>query len=317
MTTEPQDFDAAFARLMQEDGLAETAPPAVETVPPAVETVPPEGEQASKGEQAAAEEQASEGEQAATERQASESEQASEGEQAPDDKVVAPPAGTDKGDDSDDGLSDEALLSRFAQMIRKADAAEAKVASADKPEETPSIYTPEELAIIEAYRKDWSDVATAESLIRRAEYRAIVAHVFDEIAKHLRPISETVELLSMRTHLADLQNKIQDYDAIRDSVVQWVETQPSYLQAAYKHVIENGTVEEVADLIDRYKRETGASMQASKGQTPPLKKEPELPPATKQAAAALAPVGSKRPAVTTAATAVDFDTAFARFAGTS
>lgn len=135
-------------------------------------------------------------------------------------------------------------------------------------------------------------------------------HVFREVAKELGPLSQTLKILAERTHLNDLHEKVADYDDVRDKVIDWVNNQPTYLQNAYKHVIQQGTPDEIADLVTRYKKETAPS-------TPtvvPLKQETELPATTKQAVAALAPVSSKRSTVVQADDPNDFEGAFAAFA---
>jgi hypothetical protein len=83
---------------------------------------------------------------------------------------------------------------------------------------------------------------------------------------------------------------------LRDSVVKWVEQQPAYLKHAYNSVIQSGTAEEVTDLIHRYEQANGKPAAAPAAVVTP-KPATELPAATKQAVAALAPVGSKRSTV--------------------
>jgi hypothetical protein len=87
------------------------------------------------------------------------------------------------------------------------------------------------------------------------------------------------------------------------------------LQAAYKHVINSGTVDEVVDLINRWRTETGTPLQPQAQPAPAAKKATELPAAAKQAVAALAPVSSKRSSVPQTVDEGDFDSAFAAFAG--
>lgn len=205
----------------------------------------------------------------------------------------------------------EDVLQRLAKMMKEAPASE----PAPQPEvQEPAIYTAEEQEFLKSYEKDWPDVSKAERLARRAEYKELVTYVFGEVAKSLSPIVDTVQTLAQRTHASDLRSSVTDYEDVRDKVIDWVETQPAYLQIAYKHVIQNGTVEDVADLVSRYKRETGVAT-APAGDTPaPVKKETELPSATKKAAAALAPVSSKRAAVVTSAEPDTFEDAFAAFA---
>lgn len=173
------------------------------------------------------------------------------------------------------------------------------------------IYTPEEKTLLETYEKDWPDVAKAEALKRRAEYRDLVGFVFQEVVKEFGPAIQAVQALSQRTHLTDLQAAVGDYNDVRDKVVDWVSKQPVYLQTAYNQVVQHGTVEEITDLIARYRADTGTA--ATAPVPVPAKKVTELPSTVKQAAASLAPVSSKR-ASPTSAEPSDFDGAFAAFA---
>lgn len=209
-------------------------------------------------------------------------------------------------------LSDEELLAKFAEMIRQPQQ-ESKPAPAptqEAPTQEQAVYTPEEQAFLAEYEKDWPDVAKAEALRRRAEYRELVGYVFNEIAREFGPLMENMHTLLQRTQLQDIREKVQDYDTVRDNVLAWVEKQPAYLQSAYKHVIQQGTPDEIADLVGRYKREVGGGTTSSTTR----KSETELPSATKQAAASLAPVSSKRSAVIQGTDPNDFDGAFSEFA---
>lgn len=210
------------------------------------------------------------------------------------------------------------VLERLAQLVKEqpaAPAAPATQAPAAPAEQARPLYTEDEVAYLQNYQKEWPDVHRAEALIRRGEHTQLLNYVFNELAKEIRPLMETVQVLSQRTFLGDLTQKVEDYDTVRDQVIDWVGTQPAYLQAAYNHVIENGSVDEIADLIGRYKREVGASAAPAAGAAPaPKKVDTELPPATKQAAAALAPVSSKRTVVPQAVDPTDFEAAFSAFA---
>lgn len=213
-------------------------------------------------------------------------------------------------------ISDEDLLARFASLVRKAEpvAEERRVEPAVQQAQTPQeIYTPEELKTLTEYEKDWPDVAKAEAIRRKAEYRDLVGYVFNEVARELRPVMESVKTMAEQTHLQQLHATIKDYDDVRDKVIDWVAQQPAYLQPAYQHVIQQGTVDEINDLVERYRSATGAPAPAAP-RAATRRTGSELPTATKQAAAALAPVSSKRSAVIQGVESGDFDSAFAAFA---
>lgn len=209
---------------------------------------------------------------------------------------------------------EDALLARLAKAVREQDTAP-KPAKTEEPtpqEPAPApIYTEEEQAVLAQYEKDYPDIARAGKLERRAEYQQIVRYVFGEIAKELMPLREVVQTVGTRLHLQDLTTAVgDDYDLIREKVIDWANNQPAYLQAAYRQVIEHGTAEEVADLVGRYRQENGVAKPTASS-TPPAT---ELPPATKQAAASLAPVSTKRTTPAATAEPAGFDDAFERFA---
>jgi hypothetical protein len=130
---------------------------------------------------------------------------------------------------------------------------------------------------------------------------------------------ETLDALAGRAHLADVKAAVPDYnDNLRQQVVDWVAKQPAYLQNAYNHVIQNGTHDEVKDLVERYRQATGQAAPAAgaastggQGGTPA--KDNELSGAAKEAAAALAPVESKRSEVLASGDPSTFEDAWSQF----
>lgn len=215
---------------------------------------------------------------------------------------------------SRDDSADE-ILARLSKLVKEAPEEKTgqdplgKVEEAPAQEEQP-VYTKDEQEFLETYQKDWSDVARGEELRRRAEYRELLQFVFAEVGKFVAPIRETVDVLAERTHRTDIKTTISDYsDDLRDKVIAWSKTQPTYLQSAYEQVIQQGTVDEVRDLVDRYRKETGQVIV----QKPAAKKDNELSGEAKKAAAALAPVESKRSGVQQPGDPTSFDDGWAQF----
>jgi 2',3'-cyclic-nucleotide 2'-phosphodiesterase (5'-nucleotidase family) len=140
--------------------------------------------------------------------------------------------------------------------------------------------------------------------------------VFAEIAKVVSPIKEITDTLAQRTHYQDIEQKIGQYDdSLRDQVESWMKTQPDYLQSAYQQVIDQGTSEQVADLVARFRKETGQAPQSAAAPKPAgAKGGTELSAPAKQAAAALEPVETKRTVIEQSDDPNDFDKAFSRFA---
>lgn len=163
-------------------------------------------------------------------------------------------------------------------------------------------------------------MSKGEALKRRAEYQQLLQHVFTQVANFVKPIQETAEALAQRTFTSDVTTAVPDYsDQLRADVIAWVKTQPTYLQVAYNHVITEGTVDEVKDLVDRYRTATGKAAPKPSGDggaaPKPAEKGNELSEAAKQAAAALAPVDSKRSGVQAPSDPSNFDDAWKEAAG--
>ena len=211
--------------------------------------------------------------------------------------------------DASDAQTD-ALIARLAGLVKDAPQQpepEVRPPAAAAPAD---MYDAAEKDFLAKYDEDWGDVARGEALKRRAEYHSLIGFVFEQVAAQLKPMAETVDVLSSRTHLSDLRGQVEDYDTVRDKVVSWVDEQPMYLQAGMKGVIQSGTADEVADLIARYRQATGAT---SRPAAPPAVSV-ELSNDAKKAAVALAPVNTKRSAVPTADDPGDFDAAFKHWA---
>ena len=175
----------------------------------------------------------------------------------------------------------------------------------------PELYTAEEKAQLAEYDKEWGDVAKGEMLRRRGEYHHLTNYIFAEVTRNLQPIADMVAALAERTHSTDLTTRIPDYDTARDKVIEWVDKQPDYLKAAYTQVVQQGTAEQVADLIERWRKDTGATIAPRGQQAAPVvpKKEPSA--AAQAVAAKLAPTPSKRTTPVAGVAKEDFDGAFA------
>ncbi len=190
---------------------------------------------------------------------------------------------------------------------------------APAPEQVP-VYTKEEEGAIAKYREDWPDIAAAEALVRRKEYREIVAYVFEQVQASIAPVMEYYQTRSGRDQYADILSVVPDYDAVRDKAVAWAQadTQPAYMKDAFAKVIAEGTPADVADLIARYKKDVGYSAPAAPVPAPAtampaaaVKPVAALSPAAQKAAGTLTVVKTSRSVQTEGSDPNDFDAAFA------
>jgi len=216
---------------------------------------------------------------------------------------------------TDEGAGDDDVLKRLSKLIKDAPEEKPATKPAEAPKPVVPVYSEDEAKLLTDYEKDWPDVARAEALKRRGEYPAIVDHIFKELSGPFAALTQQVQMLLERQQLNDIEQRVPDYnDKLMDEVEGWIKTQPGYLQAAYNHVISNGDANEIADLVSRYKTETGkaaAAPAAAPAKAP--KKDTELPADAKQAAASLAPVSSKRTVVPQGEDLGDFESAFAKW----
>lgn len=212
-----------------------------------------------------------------------------------------PAADTSAAEPAADVAALQAKLAELEAQLAAAKQPPAEIPAAkQEPEAAPEtqpepIYTGKEVEEIEAYRKDWPDVAKAEALIRRNEYAQLLEHVFNEVNRVYGPLVQraisTADTVDESLVLDSIKKTHQDYDEIYDDVLAWVKTLPSYARRGAEEVVKSGSVEDVIDLIGSFKEATGRNKPAA-ATTPPA--TPELTPAAKKAAAAMTPVGTKR-----------------------
>lgn len=241
-----------------------------------------------------------------------------------------------------------AALQAELAALKKQSAAPAEQPRTEQPRaEPPPLYTADEQAVIEGYLKEWPDVAKGEALMRRAEYSQLVKYVFDQFAPRLDALESSQTSVSTRTQYQDIVSLVPDYDTVRDATLAWIDTQPGYLKSAYQKVAEEGSPQDVADLITRFKKETGyvagrtgtsatpatpaAAAPAGTGATAAPTGSAQaagaqgaaasagavsasLPAAAQAAAAALKPVKTTRSEPVSSPDPNDFDAAFKEFA---
>lgn len=265
---------------------------------------------------------------------------------APAAEPVTPPAGGDAGDAGAAGetpaagdpaaapapaaptpeaapapASADDIVKGLADLLKQQPPAAAPAAApaAEEPQQEP-LYSQDEIGVLADYEKNWPDVAQAESLKRRAEYHDLMKFVFGEVAKYTQPLFDQMRMVGNTLHVGELKQAVPDYsEALEADVANWIGTQPAYLQGAMKQVMQQGTSDEVADLIGRYRAATGTAPApaAPAAQAPAAPAKPaqtELSSAAKQAAESLAPVSGDRSQVPQGEDPLDFQTAFARYA---
>lgn len=179
------------------------------------------------------------------------------------------------------------------------------------------VYTKDEQAQVDKYAADWPDIRAGEALVRKAEYRDLVTYIFDQVHQRIAPLESVTQTQAGRSQYTDIVGLVPDYDVVRDKTLAWVDTQPEYLKKAYQEVANTGSAADVADLINRFKKETGYAQPAAVA-TPPAAApvaatNAALPVAAAAAVQALRVVKSSRSEPVQGVDVNDFDSAFAEF----
>lgn len=220
--------------------------------------------------------------------------------------------------------SDEALK-RLADALEAQNARQAAQQAPQQPQDAPQqpqmpeLFTQDEAKLLVTFKEEYPEIAQALQIAQRAQGKLFQHMVETRVAQVIQPILNDLEVVVARTQHMDLTQAIPEYDDYRDKVIEWATSnkQPAYLRDAYTNVIQYGSREDIKDLYQRFYQETGvrpvAAQQAPQPVAAPkiaVKTASELPASAKQAARALAPVGSKRSEIPTANDPNDFDGAF-------
>lgn len=212
----------------------------------------------------------------------------------------------------------QAKLAEMQSQFDKFSEKPAEVVAPPPPAAPPApIYTADEEATIAKYKEEWPDIARGEALTRRAEFQELVGYVFSEVYKHYKPLQDYVENMSVDDTYSQLKTLVPDYDAVRDPTIEWVSKQPAGLRAAYDKITEEGSPEDIAELIKLFKAATGYAPAAQSTTTavpPPVVKPVEVSAAAKSVAAALKVVTTGRTEPASNPDPNDFAGAFAEFA---
>jgi hypothetical protein len=219
--------------------------------------------------------------------------------------------------------SDEALK-RLADAIEAQNARQQAPQQPQQPQDAaqqpqmPELFTPDEAKLLVTFKEEYPEIAQALQVAQRAQGKLFQHMMEQQLAAATAPLLDTIDVLVARTQHMDLTQAIPDYDEYRDKVIEWAtsEKQPTYLRKAYSDVIQYGSPNDIKDLYQRFYQETGVRPVAAQQPAPvtapkvAVRSASELPASAKQAARALAPVGSKRSEIPTANDPNDFDGAF-------
>ena len=182
--------------------------------------------------------------------------------------TAAPPAATPSTEAAPAGyVSKEEFAALQAELaaLKNASAAPAAEAKPEPPAPPAPLYSAEEQSAIDGYLKEWPDVAKGEALVRRAEYQQLANFMFSQFMPRIEQLERSTSTTVTRNQYKDIVSLVPDYDEVRDATLAWIETQPGFLKAAYQKVAQDGSPQDVAELITRFKKETNYAPAANPG----------------------------------------------------
>ena len=89
---------------------------------------------------------------------------------------------------------------------------------------------------------------------------AVIAQDLEaRFAAVVAPITEKAALTETDQHFAAIESKHPDFESVAQSqeLASWIAKQPSFAQAGYNAVLQEGTAAQVVELLDTYKAATG------------------------------------------------------------
>jgi len=234
-----------------------------------------------------------------------------------------PPAATGDEDqpasDEEDSSDANAVVQNTATAPAADPAPDVRAAPEQEEFKLPEfVLTDEEKEARHNFEKEGvASAAAVRSYIRESEINTqnqmvnALARTLGHINEQLAPIQQSTQTLTKERHFEALGKAVPDHQKIAPKVKQWIEKKPGALRNMYQDVYDNGSVEEVADIVATYRRETGQA-------TAPSEPRTEAP-ATRPAAAkpsrkaeSMAPVRTEttQPSDLAADDPNDFDSAF-------
>jgi len=125
--------------------------------------------------------------------------------------------------------------------------------------------------------------------------------LMEQIDQKYQPIASSVQEISKKEKLSEIKQYHPDYDEIINSqeLQDWIDSQPPLLKDAYNKVLQEGTVQDLAELLNDFKLKTG-KLKNTNQPSRKSKKKPKTAPETK----------TKAPSSTEPVDMDDFEQAF-------
>lgn len=128
--------------------------------------------------------------------------------------------------------------------------------------------TDDQKAALKTYEEEFDVVSKMEGIKREAALGALKkelqttldtwkAELTNQFTTQIAPALSLKEDIDQASHFDAIRQGHADFETHRDSgaILKWIEAKPKYLQASLKQTYEQGSAEDVVDLITDFKRE--------------------------------------------------------------
>ena len=218
-------------------------------------------------------------------------------------------------------VADEAAAKAKAEEEAKAKA-EAEKKAAEEAEIKDPVLSPEAEKAIAEFKKEWPEQSAAvEAMMTHqvasleARFARALGGLVGKLYEDLEPLAESVAVTENNSFRTAVLGAHKDYDTVYPKLEGWIAQRPAYLQDAYKRVYNEGTAEEIIDLVTQFKATQGLPPEVSGQPQPNAEVKPASKPRPTEQANELAPVKGQRTTPTPQGVDTnDFDGAFAEFA---
>lgn len=161
-----------------------------------------------------------------------------------------------------DRVSQEALAAANAELeiLRKQNQTPATVAPTQQEQDIETAQAAIDAGVNPDYFGDFSEEALAEG-IKRLVNADVAAQVKAQVAEALKPMQQKEQESAAEAHMRTIYEAHQDADSIVESgeFETWKASQPSYIQAALDGVLQQGTADQVVELLNNYKQSTNST----------------------------------------------------------
>lgn len=168
-----------------------------------------------------------------------------------------------------DRVSQEALAAANAELeiLRKQNQTPATVANTQQEQDIETAQAAIDAGVNPDYFGDFSEEALAEG-IKRLVNADVAAQVKAQVAEALKPMQQKEQESAAEAHMRTIYEAHQDADSIVESgeFETWKAQQPSYIQAALDGVLQQGTAEQVVELLNNYKQSTNSTPDPAKAE---------------------------------------------------